>query len=195
MTRLMLLLGLWLVLAVPARAADALDYTRMTLEQARTIVSSSQSHNEKLAALSLLFGKFLDAAAMGRQALGRHWASFTPPQQQEFIGLFRELLERTFVQKLLLFENPNFVYVGEQPSGSESTVDTRIVTPRDQFDVAYTLRPSGDAWLATEIKVENVSLTANLANQLNRLLTKMSTDDLLELMRRKYGKGNSEAQP
>ena len=177
----------WLMLAAPAQAVTPLDYTRTTLEQARTIVASSQANNEKLAALSVLFGKFLDTDEMGKQALGPHWSSLTPAQQTEFLALFHELLERTYVQKLLLFENPDFVYVGEQQSGADAVVDTKIVTSRDQFDIRYQLRPDGGEWMATTITVEDVSLTANLGSQLNDLLSRMSVDDVLSLMRRKYG--------
>ncbi len=183
----------WLLLAPPAQAASPLAYTRTILEQARTIVASGQTHNEKLAALSVLFSKFLDSDAMGRKALGPHWSSFTPAQQKEFLGLFRQLLQRIYVQKLLLFENPNFVYAGEQPAGGGEIVDTKIVTPRDQFDVSYRLMPAGDTWLATAITVEDVSLTANLGSQLNDLLSRMTVDDLLTLMRRKYGNAAGEA--
>jgi ABC-type transporter MlaC component len=98
------------------------------------------------------------------------------------------------VQKLLLFENPNFVYAGQQQTGAGAVVDTKIVTPRDQFDVRYLLRPVGDTWEATAITVEDVSLTANLGSQLSDLLSRMSIDDLLTLMRRKYG-NPSEAAP
>jgi phospholipid transport system substrate-binding protein len=177
----------WLLLAAPAQAVTPLDYTRTTLEQARTIVASSQANSEKLAALSVLFGKFLDTDEMGRQALGQHWSSLTPAQQTEFLALFHELLERTYVQKLLLFENPDFVYVGEQRSGADAVVDTKIVTSRDQFDIRYQLRPDGGAWMATAITVEDVSLTANLGSQLNDMLSRMSVDDVLSVMRRKYG--------
>jgi phospholipid transport system substrate-binding protein len=177
----------WLMLAAPAQAVTPLDYTRTTLEQARTIVASSQDNSEKLTALSVLFGKFLDTDEMGKQALGPHWSSLTPAQQTEFLALFHELLERTYVQKLLLFENPDFVYVGEQRSGADAVVDTKIVTSRDQFDIRYQLRPDGGAWMATTITVEDVSLTANLGSQLNDLLSRMSVDDVLSLMRRKYG--------
>src|SRR5580700_10921567 len=189
---LSLMLVAALLMVAPARAASPLDYTRTTLEQARAIVASSQTHNEKLAALSSLFSKFLDTDEMGQEALGPHWSSFTSAQQKEFLGLFRELLQRTYVQKLLLFENPNFVYAGEQSTGA--VVDTKIVTPRDQFDVTYRLKPAGDTWTATAITVEDVSLTANLGSQLNDLLSRMSVDDVLTLMRRKYGNASGEAQ-
>ena len=193
MRTLSIMLVVWLFLAAPAHAATPLEYTRATLEQARTIVAGSQTHNEKLAALSTLFSKFLDTDAMGQQALGPHWSSFTPEQQKTFLGLFRELLQRTYVQKLLLFENPNFVYAGEQSTGAGAVVDTKIVTPRDQFDVKYRLRQTGDTWLATAITVEDVDLTANLGSQLKDLLLRMSVDDLLALMQRKYGNAGKEA--
>jgi phospholipid transport system substrate-binding protein len=192
MRRLSIIMAVWFALTGSAQAAAPLDYTRTILQQARTIVAGDQTHNEKLAALSALFGKFLDTDAMGRKALGEHCSSFTPAQQKEFLELFRELLQRTYVQKLLLFENPKFVYAGQQLAGNGAIVDTKIVTPRDQFDVSYRLTRAGDNWIATAITVEDVSLTANLGSQLSDLLARMSVDDLLTLMRRKYGNAGGE---
>ena len=120
----------WLCLVAPAWAASPLEYTRATLEQARAIVGSNQTHNEKLAALSVLFTNFLDTDAMGRAALGKHWSSFTPQQQQEFLVLFRKLFERTYVQELLLFDKPNFVYVGGTRRDGEASVNTKISCQR-----------------------------------------------------------------
>ena len=194
MRTLMITLLVLLLPVGPTRAATPLEYTRTILDQARAIVANTQTHDDKLAALSFLFSKFLDTEAMGQEALGPHWSSFTPEQQKEFLGLFRELLQRTYVQKLLLFENPNFVYAGEQLTGAGAVVDTKIVTPRDQFDVTYRLKHAGDTWMATAITVEDVSLTANLGSQLNDLLSRMSVDDLLTLMRRKYGNASEAAQ-
>jgi phospholipid transport system substrate-binding protein len=186
-------LAVWLLFVAPARAATPLDYTRSILDQVHAVVAGNQTQDEKLAALSALLGKFLDTDSMGREALGQHWSSFTPPQQKEFLALFRKLFQQTYVQTLLLFQNPDFIYAGEQSSGSGATVDTKIVTPRDQFDVSYQLIPAGDKWRAVAITVENVNLTTNLSNQFNRLLDRMSVDDLLALMRRKYGTPNGEA--
>jgi phospholipid transport system substrate-binding protein len=183
----------WLCLIAPAWAASPLEYTRATLEQARAIVSSDQNHNDKLAALSALFTKFLDTDIMGRAALGEHWSRFTPQQQKEFLVLFRKLFQRTYVQELLLFEQPTFVYVSETRLHGEASVNTKIVTPRDEFTVVYQLRPEGESWLVTRITVEDVSLTANLGSQLDDLLSRHSADDVLNLMQRKYGSNGGGA--
>jgi phospholipid transport system substrate-binding protein len=191
--KLPMVLAVWLLLVASAQASTPLDYTRTILDQARTIVAGNRTQDGKLAALSLLLSKFLDSDEMGREALGQRWSSFTAEQQKEFLALFRNLLDRTYVQTLLLFQNPDFVYAGQQFTGSGAMVDTKIVTPRDQFDVRYSLIPAGDNWVATAITVENVNLTTNLANQFNRVLTRMTADDLLALMRRKYGNPGGEA--
>ena len=194
MTRVRLIaVVLWLCLTATAWAASPLEYTRATLEQARAIVSSDQNHNDKLAALSVLFTKFLDTDAMGRAALGKHWSSFTPQQQKEFLVLFRRLFQRTYVQELLLFDKPRFAYVGERRMDGEAIVNTKIITPRDEFSVVYQLRPEGELWQVTRITVEDVSLTANLGSQLNDLLSRDSVEDVLNLMQRKYGSNGGGA--
>jgi ABC-type transporter MlaC component len=81
MPRLSIIPLIWFLLVASAKAATPLDYTRTIFEQARAIVAGSQTHNEKVAALSVLFSKYLDTDAMAREALGRHWSSFTPAQR------------------------------------------------------------------------------------------------------------------
>ena len=183
------LAAIWLCMAGRAGAETPMEHTRATLEETRTVVDSNRTHNEKLKVLSELLKTFLDTDSMGRAALDKNWARFTPAQQQEFLTLFRELFQRTYVQKLLLFERPDFAYVGERRLDGMARVDTKIVTPRDEFAVTYEMRLAGTRWLATDIKIEDLSLTANFRRQLDRLLAKSSTEDLLSRMRKKYGPG------
>ena len=188
MRRLALILVACLLLpASSAWAITPMEYTRATLERATAIMSSGATHNQKLAELSALFNNFLDTDAMARQALGAHWPSLNPSQRKEFLALFHVMMERTYVQKLMLFENPKFSYVGETRSDGVARVDTRIITPGDEVSVVYQLRHEGERWMVTSITVEKVNLTANYATQLNRLLTHSSVDDVLAVMRRKYG--------
>jgi len=190
MRRVLLTGATWLCLASVAWAATPLEYTRTTLEQTRAIVDSTRTHDEKLTALSALLKNFLDTDTMGRSALDQHWSKLSPAQQKEFLSLFRELFQRTYVQKLLLFERPDFAYIGEQRlDNGTARVDTKIITPRDEFAVTYQVRPEGDHWLATDIKIEDLSLTANFRHQLDRLLAKSSIDEVLARMRKRYGPG------
>jgi phospholipid transport system substrate-binding protein len=191
MYRILLGCSVLICLTAPAWAVTPLEYTRSTLERARAIVDSPQTHDEKLASLSALMKTFLDTDTMGRAALDKNWGKLTPAQQKEFLTLFRELFQRTYVQKLLLFDKPNFGYVGEEREGDTARVDTKIITPRDEFTVAYQLRPQGDHWLATDIQIEDFSLTANFRTQLARLLAKTSVEEVLGRMRRKYGPGGA----
>jgi phospholipid transport system substrate-binding protein len=181
--------ALVICLASAASATTPLECTRQTLEQTRVIIDNKAPHNQQLAELSSLLQGFLDTDAMGRAALDKNWSKFTPAQQKEFLTLFRELFQRTYVQKLLLFERPDFAYVGEQVDGGKAQVDTKIVTPKDEFAVIYQMRPARDRWMATDIRIEDLSLTANFRRQLDRLLAKSSTDEVLDRMRRKYGPG------
>jgi phospholipid transport system substrate-binding protein len=188
MRRLLLAPATWFCFASVAWAATPLEYTRATLEQTRAIVDSTRTHDEKLAALSALLKDFLDTDTMGRSALDQHWSKLSAAQQREFLSLFRELFQRTYVQKLLLFERPDFGYVGEERhANGTARVDTKIITPRDEFAVTYQMHPEGDHWVATDIKIEDLSLTANFRRQLDRLLAKSSIDEVLARMRKKYG--------
>lgn len=183
--------ALLLCLVHSAAALAPLEQTRKVLQQARAIVDTDQPHNQKLADLAALLKGFLDTDAMGKQALDKHWSRFSAAQQKEFLTLFGELFQRTYVQKLLLFEKPDFAYVGEEVSGSTARADTQILTPRDEFAVTYQLRADGDRWRATDIKIEDMSLTMNFRRQLDRLLSKQSPEELLNRMRKKYGPGGA----
>lgn len=65
-----------------------------------------------------------------------------------------------------------------EPRRTEGTVALRV----DSLSKRY----------GATITVEDVSLTANLGSQLSDLLTRVSIDDLLTHMRRKYGNPGRE---
>ncbi len=51
---------------------------------------------------TVIAAKF-DWEEMARRALGMHWRDFTPQQQKEFVAIFSEFLERTYISKVDLF--------------------------------------------------------------------------------------------
>jgi phospholipid transport system substrate-binding protein len=174
-----------LPLAAAADVLGPLARTRQVLDRSHAIVVESGDHQRKVKALNDLLRGFLDTDAMGRQAMGKHLDGRSPEQVRGFLDLFRDLFVRTYVQRLLLFDVPEFGYRGEKITGDQATVGTEIVTPKDRFAVDYRMRKSADGWRATDILVEDASLGENFRSQFDAALAKESFESLMERLRKK----------
>ncbi len=173
--------------AGPPAADGPLAVTRGVLERSNAIVRGSDDHKQKLLALGDLLRDFLDTEALARLAAGKHLEGRGPEETAEFLRLFRELFLRTYVQRLLLFDAPDFAYGEERVTGDTATVGTEIVTPHDRFAVAYAFRRTPNGWRATDILVEQVSLAQNFRAQFDTALAKDTFPALLERLRKKVG--------
>lgn len=180
---------------VSPRAAAAQDVSplakvKATLTKSNQIVTGAGDHNTKLAELKALLRSFLDTDALGRKSMGKHLDGKSPEQVRTFLDLFRELFIRTYVQRLLLFDAPDFEYGEEKVTGSTATVDTWIVTPRDKFSADYRLEKKSEGWVATDILIEDVSLADNFKSQFDKALAKSSWDDLITRLKNKLEKNS-----
>jgi phospholipid transport system substrate-binding protein len=168
-----------------AQADSPLAKVKATLTKSNQIVTGEGDHNAKLSALKGLLRGFLDTDALGKKSMGKHLDGKTPEQVRTFLDLFRELFIRTYVQRLLLFDAPDFEYGEEKITGGTATVDTWIVTPRDKFSADYRLEKKPDGWVATDILIEDMSLADNFKSQFDKALAKGSWDELITRLKNK----------
>jgi len=159
--------------------------TKQVLGRCRDIVVGPGDQKQKVRALNELLRGFLDTDAMGRQAMGKHLDGRSPADVQAFLDVFRELFVRTYVQRLLLFDVPEFGYRRETVTGDRATVATEIVTTKDRFGIDYRMRKADDGWHATDILVEDASLGDNFRSQFDAALAKESFDSLIERLKKK----------
>ena len=182
--------ALWTVVrigAVDAAQNDPLAYTREVLQQCSTIVRGSADRKQKLTQLNDLLRTFLDTDALAHLAADKHLQGRSEAEVKEFLTLFQEFFVRTYVQRLLLFDAPDFTYGTETVEGDTARVPTEVVTPGDRFAVDYTLRRSAAGWRATDIQVEGVSLAKNFRSQFDNAVEKDSFQGLLQRLRDKVG--------
>src|SRR5207253_1928601 len=92
----------------------------------------------------------------------------------------RAFIVLTYVQRLLLFDAPDFVFGAETVAADEAHVATEVVTSNDRFAVDYTLRLGPAGWRATDIVVEGVSLAQNFRAQFDAAVARDSFHGLLE---------------
>jgi phospholipid transport system substrate-binding protein len=127
-----------------------------------------------------------DFPEIARRTLGPHWRSLSEPEREEFIGLFRSLLEHTYLPKIALYQGERVRFVGESVDGDLATVQTLVITrDRKEVPVSYRLRQHDGHWLVYDISVNGISLTANYRSQFNEIIRRGSYQELVRRIRQK----------
>lgn len=92
--------GLLVATATAALAGAPTEQVRQYTDHVQRILhDTSLPQADKRAAVSKIAHEVFDLTETARRALGRHWQGRTPAQQAEFVQLFADLLERTYVAR------------------------------------------------------------------------------------------------
>jgi phospholipid transport system substrate-binding protein len=190
-----LLSAVWLSAIGLATAGEPTDLVRQITDQVLKILEDPQfqapnRHAERQERLHKIAEQVFDWQEMARRALAVHWRERTPQEQQEFVKLFRDLVEGTYINRLesSIQEKREIQYVGEQVDGSRATVKTTVVTRRNQqVPIEYRLQKADGRWLIYDVLVEGISLVNNYRSQFNRIITSSSYNDLVQKMKNRQG--------
>ena len=110
----------------------------------------------------------------------------TVPQRQEFVKLFRQILEKAYIDKILAYTDEKIVYDRENMlSGTQAEVQTKVITDTKEIPITYRLLLKDGAWKVYDVVIENVSLVLNYRTQFNDILAKNTPEKLLEILRTK----------
>ena len=123
---------------------------------------------------------------MSRRSLGRHWAKRSDQEKKEFVHLFGQLLERTYIDKVEGYSGEKVNYVGERIDGDYAEVEVKIVTKTNtEIPVVYKLRSRDQKWWVYDMVIEGVSLVNNYRTQFTDIMAKSSFEGLLKKLREK----------
>ena len=192
----MLLLSIiWLSAIGLAMAGEPTDLIRQTTDQVLKILEDPQfqapdRQAEKQERLHKLADQVFDWQEIARRALAVHWRERTPQERQEFVRLFRDLVETTYLNRLesAVQEKREIQYVAEQVDKSRAVVKTNVVTRRNQqVPIDYVLHQVDGRWLIYDVLVEGISLVNNYRSQFNRIITSSSYNELIQKMKTRQG--------
>lgn len=137
-----------------------------------------------------------DWAEISKRAVGRKWWEFSKEQKKEFTGLFRQLLENTYLRRIKNNVDARVKYLGEKEDEGYWTVNIMAIS-RDGKEVPityklYTLtskeqkkKEAKHPWLIYDVKIEGVSLVSNYRSQFRDILLGNSIDEMIEKLRKK----------
>jgi len=127
-----------------------------------------------------------------RGCLGRHWAKRSPEEKKEFITLFAEFLERSYLDKFdTYYTNVDAIkYKGEKIIDGFASVQV-VMHTKANFDhpVEYRLEKTGagDNWLIYDTIIEGVSMIKNYRDQFDEIITTSSYEGLIKVIKSKLG--------
>jgi phospholipid transport system substrate-binding protein len=184
-----------LVLAAPAvRPAEAgapSEQLRTQVDRVLKVLEDAELKKEprakdRRAAVRKIANEIFDVTETARRSLGRHWQGRTPAEQQEFVQLFSDLLERTYISRVELYGGEKIVYAGDSIEGDQAKVQTKIQTKSgSDIPVEYRMHRKGERWLVYDVIIEGVSLVANYRTQFNKIIQTSSYGELVKKMKSK----------
>ena len=152
----------------------------------KTLQTKQGSPDERRAAVRKIAEQIFDFEETAKRSLGRHWQSRTPAERQEFVKLFTDLLEHSYLSKIEQYGGEKVTYAGDTIEGDQATVRSKIVTPKGtDIPVDYRMLQRDGRWLVYDVVIEGVSLVGNYRTQFNKIIQTSSWDDLVQKLRSK----------
>ncbi len=145
---------------------------------------------ERRTTLRGIADEIFDFTEISQRSLGRHWQGRTPSERAEFVALFADLLERTYISKIESYSGERVVYAGETLDGDQATVRTRIVSKQGtEIPVDYRMFERDGRWRVFDVNIEGVSLVGNYRSQFNAIIVRSSYQDLVTKLKAKQDEG------
>ena len=170
-----------------AWAGAPTDQLRTYTDQVLKILQNpSMTLPDRREAVRHLAEEVFDVTETAKRALGQHWQQRTPAEQDEFVKLFANLLEQTYIARIDEFGGEKLTYVSEQIDGDRAIVRAKITT-KNGTDVPVESRVllKGNRWLIYDILIENLSLISNYRAQFDRVIRTASYDELVKRLKTK----------
>jgi len=177
--------------AVPVWAGVPTEKVKETADKIIAIVSDPSlkepaKEAQRRERIRRTVDEMCDWEEMSRRSLGRHWAQRSEQEKKEFVHLFGQLLERTYVDKVEGYSGEKVNYVGERIDGDYAEVDVKVVTKKNtEIPVMYKLRTRDQKWWVYDMVIEGVSLVNNYRTQFSDILAKSSYEGLVKKLREK----------
>ena len=178
-------------IALPGWAGQATEQIKETTDKIISVLTDpalkdpATSAERKKRVREIADERF-DWEEAARRALARHWAQRTEEERKEFVSLFSDLLEATYMDKVDDYSGEQVRYLEETIDGDYGIVNVEILTTTDiEIPVEYRVRRKGNGWFVYDVTIEGVSLINNYRTQFNDIIVKSSYQNLVKRLKAK----------
>ena len=167
-----------------AQIKDTVDRTINILSDPNLKGHAKKSLRHQLAR-EVILPRF-DFNEMAKRSLGSYWRRLTREQQQEFVSVFSQFLERIYLSRIDEFSGESFIFIKESVDQGYAQVDSVVETPSGkEFSIRYKLRLVASEWKIYDVVAENISIVNNYRAQFSRIIDRSSYEQLVWTMEQK----------
>lgn len=169
-------------------ASRPTNWIRATVGELKTALCERECGagltQEQSGRISHIIGERVNFPEMARLALGEHWRQRTPEERQEFVPLFRKLLEVSHLRDLFTHTGMEQRYVAESVIEKDKTVvESLVETGAGNLPINYFLLRHGTAWKIYDLGVDGVRLSHIYWAQYDKVISTSSYGDLVQRLR------------
>jgi phospholipid transport system substrate-binding protein len=175
-----------------ARAGAPLEQLRLQVDRVLKVLDDPELKKESKAkdrrvAVRKIANEIFDFNETAKRSLGRHWLARTPAERDEFVQVFTDLLERSYISRVELYGGEKIQYVSDTiEDGEQAKVLTKLVTKGGgEIPIEYRMHKKADRWLVYDVIIEGVSLVSNYRTQFNKIIQTSSFQELVKKMKSK----------
>ena len=134
-----------------------------------------------------IIDKMIDWQEVTKRALGLHWRKRTSQEREEFTRLFKDMLKRSYSDKLELYSGEEILCESEKIEGDYAIVTTKIINKKkvENVSIVFRLLKKGERWLSYDISIEGISIVNNYRVQFNEIIASSSYEELVKKMKSK----------
>ena len=126
---------------------------------------------ERRSAILVAAGNIFDFGEMAKRSLGQHWAPRTPAERRQFVALFTDLIQHSYISKVDQHSNAKMAFKGETIEGDFATVRTTIpLSNGSEMPLEYRMQNTDARWRVYDIAIDGISLVSNYRAQFNKII-------------------------
>jgi phospholipid transport system substrate-binding protein len=182
-----LVLGCMLALAIQANAGQSPTQSVQTAVDAilGILTNETLDKEEKRSQMREIINKRFDFRAMSQRTLATNWKKASKDEQQQFVDLFGQLIQNSYIGKVEAYTSETVEYPAEKIKGKRAVVDTLIITSSTEIPVNYKVYLKNNEWRVYDVIIEGVSLISSYRSTYQEIVKKDGFSGLFVKMEEK----------
>ena len=148
--------------------------------------ANEEAKQEQIEAIA---DEMFDYVALSRLTLSRNWKKFNSDQKKEFVQLYRSILEKAYMDRILSYTDEKVTFGKETMlSEKKAEVQTHIITKSVEIPIFYRVYLKDGKWKVYDVIIEGISLVKNYRTQFRDILANKPPEEVLKILRKKTEK-------